>query len=62
MMKNTLRYALLVIGFLLILFGLAALFFPNLLGEHFTRDRTQFMAMTGFGLLCLISGMAYKRR
>ncbi len=63
MMKNTLRFALMTIGIALIGFGTYLLLFPDVsLGDKIIRDDSQSYAAIVFGILCLISGIAYKRR
>lgn len=62
-MKNTLRFSLMIIGIGLIAFGVYRLLFSNMVqgGESHT-DSSQYLAMIGFGALCLMSGVAYKRK
>lgn len=61
-MKNTLKISLTLIGIGLLAFGAYVMFFPEVLGEDLADDPTQSLAILAFGALCLISGMAYRRR
>lgn len=61
-MKNTLRYTLTTLGVLMMIFGIFALLFPRYVEKTIFEESTQSLAMIVFGGLCLISGVAYKRR
>lgn len=62
-MKNTLRFSLMIIGIGLIAFGIYTLFFGETLSNpKFAEDSSQSWAMIAFGGLCLLSGIAYKRK
>jgi len=62
-MKNTLRFSLLIIGAGLIGFGILTLVFQESFSStQFAEDTSQSWAMIAFGGLCLISGLAYKKR
>ena len=60
-MKNTLRFSLIIIGAGLLIFGVYTILFPDAI-EKFSEDNSQSFAMMGFGALCLLGGLAYKRR
>lgn len=61
-MQNTLRYTLMIIGILLIVLGIYLLVDSKAsLGEAIIEDKSQIYAMIVFGVLSLVSGVAYKR-
>ncbi len=62
MMKNTLRYVLTILGIVMMIFGVFAVLFPRYVEKTIFEEPSQSFAMIVFGGLCLISGMAYKRR
>ena len=66
-MANTLRIALILIGTILIGFGVCAWLFPDALPTSWLQmgqrnKSTQFLSMIAFGFLALLGGIAYKRR
>ncbi|HLS31655.1 MAG TPA: hypothetical protein VK021_12420 [Flavobacteriaceae bacterium] len=62
-MKNILRFSLIIIGAGLIGFGLYSYLFPETFSDtKLGEDHYQALAMMAFGVLCLLSGLAYKRR
>lgn len=62
-MKNILRFSLIIIGAGLIGFGLYSYLFPETFADtQIGEDNSQAWAMMAFGALCLLSGLAYKRR
>lgn len=62
-MQNTLRFALIIIGAMLIVFGIYLMIDSNAsIGDAIIEDKSQIYAMIVFGVLSLISGVAYKRR
>lgn len=68
LLKNVLRIVLLIVGVLLIGYGLYTLFTPEVLMEvgplkvEAQGDKTQSYAMIGLGILALIGGVAFKKR
>lgn len=61
-MKNTLRYALIGLGVLLIGLGVFAILFTSYFEGTLFAEFGQSLAVVIFGGLLLISGLAYKRR
>lgn len=67
-MKNTLKITLILIGIGLIGYGAYLLFSgqtpPETVHQNLedTNSYTQSLAMIAFGVLCLVSGIAFKRR
>lgn len=67
-MANTLKIVLILVGLVLIGYGLYTLLFPgNSLGFGAFQvenedSNSQIFAMIGFGVLTLIGGIAYKKR
>lgn len=67
-MKNTLKIVLLVLGIILIGYGLYTLITPEVslqagpLKVEAQGDNTQAYAMIGLGILALIGGVAFNKR
>ena len=66
-MANTLRIVLILVGVIMIGFGLFFWLFPNsdsfgLFQVESNNENSQIIAMISFGILALIGGIAYKRR
>lgn len=67
-MNNTLKIVLLVVGILLVVYGLYTLLTPEVsmqagpLKVEAQGDKTQSYAMIGLGILALIGGAAFKKR
>ena len=67
-MKNTLKIVLLILGILLIGYGLYTLITPEVslqagpLKVEAQGDNTQSYAMVGLGILALIGGVAFNKR
>ena len=67
-MSNTLKYSLLVLGVVLVVYGLYTLVIPEVSVEagplkvEAQGDNTQSYAMIGLGILSLIGGIAFKKR
>ena len=66
--KNLLKIVLIIIGVLLIGYGLYTLFTPEVIMQagplkvEAQGDKTQSYAMIGFGILALIGGLAFGKR
>ena len=67
-MKNTLKIALLIVGSVLIIYGIYTVLFPHISLENGTEkieaeyDNIQSFAMIAFGILTLVAGLAFKKR
>ncbi len=67
-MKNTLKIVLLVVGLLLVGYGIYTLVTPEVtmqagpLKVEAQGDKTQSYAMIGLGILALIGGVAFNKR
>ncbi len=67
-MSNTLKIVLLIVGLLLVGYGLYTLFTPEVIMQagplkvEAQGDKTQSYAMIGLGILALIGGIAFKKR
>lgn len=67
-MKNTLKIVLLVLGIVLVVYGLYTLITPEVslqagpLKVEAQGDNTQAYAMIGLGILALIGGVAFNKR
>lgn len=67
-MKNTLKIVLLLLGVLLIGYGLYTILWPEVspgsgpLKVEGGEDNSQSLAMIGLGILTLLGGMAFKKR
>jgi uncharacterized membrane protein HdeD (DUF308 family) len=67
-MNNTLKIVLIVIGILLLVYGLYNLFTPEVsmqagpIKVETQGDNTQAYAMIGLGILSLIAGAAFQKR
>lgn len=67
-MNNTLKIVLIVIGILLLVYGLYNLFTPEVsmqagpIKVEAQGDNTQAYAMIGLGILSLIAGAAFQKR
>jgi len=68
LLKNVLRIVLLIVGLLLVGYGLYTLFTPEVIMQagplkvEAQGDKTQSYAMIGLGILALIGGIAFKKR
>lgn len=68
LLKNVLRIVLLIVGVLLIGYGLYTLFTPEVIMQagplkvEAQGDKTQSYAMIGLGILAFIGGIAFKKR
>jgi len=68
LLKNVLRIVLLIVGVLLVGYGLYTLFTPEVIMQagplkvEAQGDKTQSYAMIGLGILALIGGVAFKKR
>jgi hypothetical protein len=68
LLKNVLRTVLLVVGLLLVGYGLYTLVTPDVIMQagplkvEAQGDKTQSYAMIGLGILALIGGIAFKKR
>lgn len=67
-MNNTLKIVLLIVGILLVIYGLYTLFTPEVAFEagplkvEAQGDNTQSYAMIGLGILALIGAAAFGRK
>jgi uncharacterized membrane protein HdeD (DUF308 family) len=67
-MKNTLKIVLLLVGAVLIGYGIYTLIFPHISLENGTEkviaesDSTQSFAMIFLGILSLVCGIAFRKR
>jgi len=67
-MNNTLKIVLLVVGILLVVYGLYSLFTPEVsmqagpLKVEAQGDNTQAYAMIVLGILALVGGVAFNKR
>lgn len=67
-MKNTLKFVLLILGAVLIGYGIYTLFFPHISLENGTEkvlaesDSTQSFAMICLGVLSLVCGIAFRKK
>ena len=67
-MKNTLKIVLLVVGILLVVYGLYTLLTPEVSMEagplkvEAQGDNTQSYAMIGLGVLALLGGVAFNKK
>lgn len=67
-MKNTLKIVLLVVGILLVVYGLYTLITPEVSMEagplkvEAQGDNTQSYAMIGLGVLALLGGVAFNKK
>lgn len=67
-MKNTLKIVLLVVGFLLVGYGLYTLISPEVSVEagplqvEAQEDNSQTYAMIGLGVLALLGGFAFNKK
>ncbi|MDR6301314.1 hypothetical protein [Mesonia maritima] len=67
-MKNTLKIALLVVGLGLIGYGIYTVLFPHISLKNGSEkiapeyDNIQSFSMIAFGILCFVSGLAFKKR
>lgn len=67
-MKNTLKIVLIILGFILVVYGLYTLISPEIslqagpLKVEAQGDNTQSYAMIGVGVLALIGGFAFNKR
>jgi hypothetical protein len=68
LLKNVLRIVLLIVGLLLVGYGLYSFFTPEVIMQagplkvEAQGDKTQSYAMIGLGILALIGGIAFKKR
>ena len=68
LLKYVLRIVLLIVGLLLVGYGLYTLFTPEVIMQagplkvEAQGDKTQSYAMIGLGILALIGGIAFKKR
>lgn len=67
-MSNTLKIVLLIVGVLLVGYGLYTLFTPEVIMQagplkvEAQGDKTQSYAMIGLGILALIGGIAFRKK
>lgn len=68
LMKNTLKFVLVIFGILLVAYGIYSFFSPNIIVEagpvkvETEGDKTQPLAMVGLGILSILAGAAFNRR
>jgi len=68
LLKNVLRIVLLIVGLLLVGYGLYTLFTPEVIMQagplkvEAQGDKTQSYAMIGLGILALVGGIAFRKR
>jgi len=68
LLKNVLRIVLLIVGVLLVGYGLYTFFTPEVIMQagplkvEAQGDKTQSYAMIGLGILALIGGIAFRKR
>jgi hypothetical protein len=68
LLKNVLRIVLLIVGVLLVGYGIYTFFTPEFIWQagplkvEAQGDKTQSFAMIGLGILALIGGIAFKKR
>jgi hypothetical protein len=68
LLKNVLRIVLLIVGLLLVGYGIYTFFTPEVIMQagplkvEAQGDKTQSYAMIGLGILALIGGIAFKKR